>query len=127
MDARTHWENVYRSKTDRELSWFQDQPEPSLTLILETSNGGGRVIEIGGGSSCLIDHLLEGSFERLAVLDISPAALDRAKSRLGNRANRVEWIEADVTADPDIGQFDVWHDRAVFHFLTEARDRERYV
>ena len=125
--TQTHWENVYRSKTDQELSWFQDDPEPSLRLILDASNGAGRVIDVGGGSSGLIDYLLDHSFDRLAVLDVSATALDRAKSRLGSRAARVEWIVADVTAAPELGLFDVWHDRAVFHFLAEARDRERYV
>lgn len=126
MDPRTHWQNVYGSKSDRELSWFQEDPQPSLGLILEACNGAGRVIDVGGGSSRLVDHLLDHPFDRLAVLDVSAAALDRAKSRLGSRTGRVEWIEADVTAMPDLGQFDVWHDRAVFHFLTEPRDRERY-
>lgn len=126
MNTRQHWQNVYHSKADQELGWFQQDPQPSLRLIIEASKGTGRVIDVGGGSSHLIDHLLDHPFDRLAVLDVSATALDRAKSRLGP-AGRVEWIEGDVTAIPELGQFDVWHDRAVFHFLTEAHDRGRYV
>ena len=84
------------------------------------------MIDVGGGSSVLVDRLLEMSFDRIAVLDLSRTALRRAKARLGGRAAGVEWIEADVTAVEGVGEFDVWHDRAVFHFLTDEKDRDRY-
>ena len=88
---------------------------------------GGRIIDVGGGASVLVDRLLDRPFEEIAVLDISETALGKAKSRLGERAERVEWIVADVTEATDLGTFDVWHDRAVFHFLTDAADRRKYV
>ena len=87
---------------------------------------GGRIIDVGGGTSVLVDRLLDRPFERIAVLDISETALGNARSRLGERAQRVEWIAADVTEVRDLGRFDVWHDRAVFHFLTDAEDRAKY-
>jgi 2-polyprenyl-3-methyl-5-hydroxy-6-metoxy-1,4-benzoquinol methylase len=88
---------------------------------------GGRIIDVGGGASVLVDRLLELPFEKVAVLDISETALNKARSRLGQRAGRVEWIAADITEVEDIGSFDIWHDRAVFHFLTDAADRRKYV
>ena len=127
MDATAHWEAVYGSKADTELSWYQSDPRLSLELILDVSHGDGRIIDVGGGSSLLVDRLLEFPFERVAILDISRVALARSKMRLAERSARVEWIESDVTATGDIGQFDVWHDRAVFHFLTDPEDRQRYV
>jgi trans-aconitate methyltransferase len=126
MGTESHWDAVYRSKQDNELSWFQEQPGTSLPLVLEMTGGRGRLIDVGGGSSRLIDHLLEHAFSRLVVLDISQVALNRAKARLAARAEGVEWIRADVTAVDDVGEFDVWHDRAVFHFLTDSQDRQRY-
>lgn len=126
MDARAHWEGVYGSKADTELSWPQSEPRLSMQLILDATQGRGRIIDVGGGSSILVDKLLEQSFERIAVLDISRAALERSKARLGERAARAEWIEADITKVEGVGQFDLWHDRAVFHFLTDPNDRKRY-
>lgn len=127
MDAIAHWESVYRSKADTELSWYQSDPRLSLELILDASHGRGRIIDVGGGLSVLVDRLLEFPFERVAVLDISRTALTMSKTRLAERSARVGWIESDVTRTDDIGQFDVWHDRAVFHFLTDPEDRQRYV
>jgi SAM-dependent methyltransferase len=127
MDKKEHWESVYRSKKDTEVSWHQAEPCISLELILEASGGRGRVIDVGGGSSVLIDRLLGHPFDRLAVLDISEAALERARSRLGAEARRVEWIAGDITDALPLGEFDTWHDRAVFHFLTDADDREKYL
>lgn len=127
MDKKEHWESVYRSKKDTEVSWHQPEPRVSLELILEASGGRGRVIDVGAGSSVLIDRLLGHPFDRLAVLDISEAALERARLRLGPEARRVEWIAGDVTDALSLGEFDTWHDRAVFHFLTDADDREKYL
>ena len=127
-DRKTHWEEVYTTKTETGVSWYQDDPKLSLELIgAFAPTEGGRIIDVGGGASILVDRLLDLPFERIAVLDISEAALGKAKSRLGERASRVEWIAADVTEVRDVGSFDVWHDRAVFHFLTEAEDRRKYV
>ena len=92
-----------------------------------TPSTGGRIIDVGGGAAVVVDRLLELAFEKIAVLDISETALSQAKSRLGERAGRVEWIVADVTEAQTLGTFDHWHDRAVFHFLTDADDRRRYV
>ncbi len=127
MDRKTHWQGVYSSKSDDELSWHQPDPQPSLDLIIEAAGVTGRVIDVGGGSSSLAAKLLDNGFKKVAVLDISTAALDRARLKLGARAGRVEWIVADVTTAGGLGEFDVWHDRAVFHFLTEAVDRAKYV
>ena len=127
MSNNEHWESVYRSKQDNELSWHQTDTHTSLQLILEVSGGRGRVVDVGGGSSVPIDRLLERRFDRLAVLDIAESALQRSQSRLGEQAPKVKWIVGDVTKINSIGQFDVWHDRAVFHFLTDPQDRESYV
>jgi SAM-dependent methyltransferase len=130
MDTKRkeHWEAIYRSKGATGVSWFQDNPRLSLELITAvTPAGGGRIIDVGGGASVLGDHLLELPFESIAVLDISETALEKARARLGPRAERVQWIVADVTEAPDLGTFDLWHDRAVFHFLTDSEDRRKYV
>jgi SAM-dependent methyltransferase len=125
---REHWEAVYRTKGETDVSWFQDDPRLSLELVTAFAPAdGGRIIDVGGGASLLVDRLLDLTFERIAVLDISEAALSKARSRLGERARRVKWIVADITEAESLGTFDVWHDRAVFHFLTDAADRRKYV
>lgn len=128
-ERRSHWERVYETTAANELSWYQQQPGRSLELIRLTGAGpSSEVIDVGGGDSTLVDALLEYGMDRLTVLDISRVALDRTKTRLGERATRVRWIEADVTrAQLDASTYDVWHDRAVFHFLTREDDRRRYV
>jgi SAM-dependent methyltransferase len=124
---KDHWEGVYQAKGEADLSWYQEDPRLSLELIAAFAPAeGGRIIDVGGGASVLVDCLLEGSFERIAVLDISETALSKTRARLGERAGRVEWIVDDVTAVESLGTFDVWHDRAVFHFLTDAEDRRKY-
>jgi SAM-dependent methyltransferase len=125
---KAHWEKVYASKAETGVSWHQDEPRLSLGLIRAVAlAAGGRIIDVGGGTSVLVDRLLDLPFERIAVLDIAETALGKAKSRLGERAGRVEWIASDVTRIQDVGTFDVWHDRAVFHFLTDEADRRKYV
>lgn len=119
-----HWEKVYASKSDAELSWTQTEPAASLSLVAEACLTG-RVIDVGGGTSLLAEKLLDRRYS-VTVLDISQAAIDRARQRLGARADEVGWVTADVTAAPDLGIFDVWHDRAVFHFLTASGDRAAY-
>jgi SAM-dependent methyltransferase len=127
-DRKEHWEQVYSTKGETGVSWYQREPRLSLELIRTVAPAaGGRIIDIGGGTSGLVDRLLDLSFEKIAVLDISETALGKARARLGARAGRVEWIAADITEAPDVGTFEVWHDRAVFHFLTDAADRCKYV
>jgi SAM-dependent methyltransferase len=125
---KDHWEDVYRSTAETGVSWYQEEPRVSLELINAVApKQGGSIVDIGGGASRLVDRLLELHFAKIAVLDISETAIGKAGARLGERSRRVNWITADVTSVGDIGLFDVWHDRAVFHFLTAAADREHYV
>jgi len=128
LDRKAHWERVYSTKGEAEVSWYQDEPRLSLELIRAVVPAtGGRIIDVGGGTSVLVDRLLELPFEAIAVLDISETALGKARLRLGERARRVRWLSADMTDVDDLGTFDIWHDRAVFHFLTDVSDRKRYV
>jgi 2-polyprenyl-3-methyl-5-hydroxy-6-metoxy-1,4-benzoquinol methylase len=127
-DLKTHWEKVYSAKPASGVSWYQSEPRLSLELIRAVApTSGGRIIDVGGGASVLVDRLLDQPFVRIAVLDIAETALGKVRSRLGERGGRIEWIAADVTEIQDVGTFDVWHDRAVFHFLTDAADRRKYV
>jgi ubiquinone/menaquinone biosynthesis C-methylase UbiE len=130
MDAKAHWENIYKTKEPTAVSWYQDRPEMSLRLIEKVApNKDSVIIDIGGGASTLVDHLVLDGYTNVAVLDISEEALKRAILRIGRSfAERVNWFKADIT-DIDLieDQFDVWHDRAVFHFLTQPEDRKNYV
>ena len=121
MRAQEYWESVYVSKGDRDLSWTQPEPLMSLSLIGEVCPAG-HVIDVGGGASRLAERLLDRGYS-VTVIDISKTAIDRAKNRLRDRASQIQWIVADVTDNPQLGSFDVWHDRAVFHFLTASADR----
>ena len=125
---RAHWENVYASKAENEVSWFQESPAPSLALIAGVrATPDSAIIDIGGGASRLVDHLIEHGFHDVTVLDLSAAALEIAKARLGERAGRAQWLVADATTWQPSRAYDVWHDRAAFHFLTEDRDRAAYI
>lgn len=127
MDKSQHWENVHLTKCSTEVSWFEHDPKKSLDLILEASGERrGRVIDIGGGQSFLVEKLLDTGFAHVAVLDISSAAIAATKGRLGDRAAHVQWIVNDITAVDSLGEFDIWHDRAVLHFLTAPDDRHQY-
>jgi len=127
-DLKAHWEEVYRANGAADVSWYQGEPRLSLELIRAVAPAaGGRIIDVGGGASVLVDRLLDRPFERIAVLDIAETALGKARARMGEWAGRVEWIVADVTEVRDVGTLDVWHDRAVFHFLSEESDRRQYV
>lgn len=127
-DRKTHWEQVYTDKSPLQVSWYQREPAVSLQLARDTGLPlDAPIIDVGGGASVLVDNLLAAGFSRLAVLDISARALTHARERLGPKAQQVEWIEADVTAFVPSHRFALWHDRAVFHFLTDAADRRRYV
>jgi 2-polyprenyl-3-methyl-5-hydroxy-6-metoxy-1,4-benzoquinol methylase len=125
MTRKEHWESVYGTKSDAELSWTQPEPSLSLSLIRDVCPAG-RVIDVGGGNSLLAERLLDRGYS-VTVLDISETATRHARERLAARATQVDWIVADVIASPELDTFDVWHDRAVFHFLTEAADRAAYV
>ena len=127
MERREHWEKIYSTMRSDEVSWFEVDPQISFDLIESVSPARRSVIDVGGGQSFLVDKLLSAGYERVAVLDISSAALESTQLRLGDQAGTVTWIHADVTKAPDLGQFDVWHDRAVFHFLTDESDRRAYV
>lgn len=125
--SKDHWDDIYGRIAEDEVSWFQPRPGTSLALIARAARGTrAAVIDVGGGASRLVDALLEEGFPRPAVLDISETALARARERLGERASRVQWIAADVISWTPDRTFDVWHDRAFFHFLVEARDRAAY-
>jgi trans-aconitate methyltransferase len=127
-DREKHWQNVYRTKGEQQVSWSQPSPEPSLGLIEKFAAGkGADIVDIGGGASRLVDALRENGYANVTVLDISEAALQRAKARLGADAASVRWIAADATHWPPSQAFDIWHDRAAFHFLVEVRDREAYL
>jgi len=128
FDRKAHWQNVYQEKSALDVSWYQKKPALSLELIHSTQIANDEpIIDVGGGASVLVDHLCKEGFTNLAVLDISENALVSAKKRLGYSANGVEWFEADITQFNAPHQFSLWHDRAVFHFLTEQSDRKSYV
>jgi SAM-dependent methyltransferase len=128
MSAREHWNHLYETKASEAVSWFQLEPETSLKLLSAAGlNGTSRVIDVGGGDSRLVDALVDRGVECVTVLDISAEAIARARTRLGSRASGVNWIVADVTSEWSAPPQDFWHDRAVFHFLVEERDRAHYV
>jgi SAM-dependent methyltransferase len=125
---QAHWENVYTTKRENEVSWFQQSPAPSLDLIVQAgATRESAIVDIGGGASRLVDNLIEEGFEDVTVLDLSGAALAAAKSRLGASAEGVSWIVADATTWEPARTYDIWHDRAAFHFLTDANDRVAYI
>ena len=128
MDNREHWEEVWRKKAPSEVSWYQADPTRSLSLILSCDlPSEAKIIDVGGGASLLIDRLLEKGFTNLTLLDISLKALQVARERLGARAAKVRWWVSDITQAKLPPQFKLWHDRAVFHFLTEVEARQKYL
>jgi len=129
MDAQSHWEKVYATKDPTKVSWYRPHLETSLQLITDAAGDrDARIIDVGGGESTLVDDLLAGGYRNVSVLDISSTALTVAKARIGAAADTVHWLSGDVTtfAFPR-HHYDVWHDRAVFHFLTDAASRAAYV
>lgn len=129
MSMKTHWEHIYETKAPTQVSWYQEHAQYSLQFIQNTGvQKTGHIIDIGGGASTLVDDLLAAGFQQISVLDVSGTALQLTRQRLGARAADVNWIEADITqANLPQQAYDIWHDRAVFHFLTQAVDRQRYV
>jgi ubiquinone/menaquinone biosynthesis C-methylase UbiE len=129
MESKAHWEHIYESKNIREVSWFQEHAAQSIELIKKARVSlGAKIIDVGGGASTLVDDLLDQGYSEITVLDISATALRRSQDRLGQRAALVTWLEADITrAELEPNFYDVWHDRAVFHFLTNETGRAQYV
>ena len=125
---QAHWEGIYTKKGENEVSWFQENPASSLELIAQIgATPTSAIIDIGGGASRLVDNLVKRGFEDVTVHDLSEAALETAKARLGNDSGQVQWIVADATVWEPLKAYDIWHDRAAFHFLTEQPDRVAYV
>jgi SAM-dependent methyltransferase len=128
VDTQQHWETVYSNRATDQVSWFQEHAASSLRLIKGCADKDAYIIDVGGGASVLVDDLLEAGYRNLTVLDLAESALATSRNRLGARAQSVQWIVADITrAELPAAQYDVWHDRAVFHFLTDPADRARYV
>jgi 2-polyprenyl-3-methyl-5-hydroxy-6-metoxy-1,4-benzoquinol methylase len=129
MDIKAHWEQVYGTKAPDAVSWYAPHLETSLKLIHQAEvNKNAAIIDIGGGESTLVDDLITDGYQNISVLDISQKAIDVSKERIGNPANKVDWHCSDITqATLPQNYFDVWHDRAVFHFLTEEAQRMKYV
>jgi len=128
MDRKEHWEKTYAARRSDGLSWYQEKPDHSLAMIHRAGTGLDEpIIDVGGGASVLVDHLLQEGYKDLTVLDISSIALEKARERLGTRSGLVRWIENDITAWAADRSYSLWHDRAVFHFLTRQEDRNSYV
>lgn len=129
MQDKTHWERVYTEKSAEAVSWYQEHAASSVALVHRTGVATtSAIIDVGGGASTLVDDLLAEGFSDITVLDLSAASLKVAQDRLGARAAAVAWLEADITrVSLPAHRFDLWHDRAVFHFLTEPADRARYL
>lgn len=128
MDTKTHWENVFATKHANEVSWTQENPTTVLAFIEEIGlDKNTNIIDVGGGESFLAEKLLDKGFKNIWVLDISKNALTKAKERLGDRANLIHWVVADITEFKSDIKFDFWNDRAVFHFLTDEKQVEKYI
>jgi len=127
-NSKSYWENIYQTKDTSKVGWFQPQPLLSMSLITELRlNKNSKVIDIGGGDSNLIDHLLKNKYQNPTVLDISAKAIEKAKQRLGEKSVDVEWIVSDIRDFEPVNKYNLWHDRAAFHFLTENVDIEKYL
>lgn len=129
MTSKEHWENIYTTKSSKEVSWYKTHLDTSLELILNLGvDKDASIIDVGGGASTLVDDLLKKGFKNITVLDVSSKAVEISKERIGEGANQIEWLVADITQGSlKPNHYDIWHDRAVFHFLTLAQDRKRYV
>ncbi len=128
FQRKKHWETIYATKSPEEVSWTQQIPERSLSMIRAlTMDKSAKIIDVGGGDSRLVDCLLEDGYENISVLDVSENALKRAQKRLGDLAKKVTWIVADVTTFQPEQTYDIWHDRAAFHFLTSEKEKAAYV
>jgi 2-polyprenyl-3-methyl-5-hydroxy-6-metoxy-1,4-benzoquinol methylase len=123
-----HWEKIYQTKNFTETSWYQSKPTTTLNFLKQFKiSKSAKIIDIGGGDSYLVDHLLQLGYTNITVLDISESALQKAKQRLGTQAQKVKWIVADIANFQPTEQYDFWHDRAVFHFLTNETEADNYI
>lgn len=128
FNRKSHWESIYQTKDLNEVSWYQPKPETSLQFIQELNlDKSAKIIDIGGGDGFLVDNLVELGFQDITILDISETALERAKIRLGEKAKNVKWIVADAANFKPTEKYDLWHDRAAFHFLTDEKEIENYI
>ena len=128
FNRKNHWENIYSTKKLNEVGWYQPTPETSLNFIKELKlPKTASIIDIGGGDSFLADNLLEIGYQNISVLDISKKAIERAKLRLGKKGENVKWIEVEITEFNPTETYDLWHDRAAFHFLTDENEIENYI
>lgn len=127
VDRKQHWETVYKTKTSNEVSWTQEKPATSLNFIRSINlDKNAEIIDVGGGDSKLVDFLLDEGYTNITVLDISKKALEKAQNRLGEKASKVTWIVSDITQFQPKTTYDLWHDRATFHFLTTAEELANY-
>lgn len=128
IDRQKHWENIYQTKDLKDASWYQPTPVTSLEFLKHFNvPHSAKIIDVGGGDSFFADHLLDLGYENITVLDISSASLERAKKRLGDRAKKIKWVVADAAKFKPEEEYDFWHDRAAFHFLTDEKDIENYL
>lgn len=126
FNRKAHWETIYDTKALNEVSWYQPTPRTSLDFIQKYAEKDDAILDVGGGDSFLVDHLLELGYTNISVLDISENAIERAQKRLGDKAKKVKWIVSDITEFEPKESYNIWHDRAVFHFLTDVKDIEKY-
>jgi 2-polyprenyl-3-methyl-5-hydroxy-6-metoxy-1,4-benzoquinol methylase len=128
QSRKEHWEKIYQTKQPAEVSWYEDEPKVSLNLVKQFHlPKSARIMDSGGGDSHLVDYLLKLGYENITVLDISEAALERVKKRLGKQAKKIKWVVADEAECNPNEQYDLWHDRAAFHFLTEEKEISNYL
>lgn len=128
FDRKNHWENIYQTKQLNEVSWYQPTPQTSINFIEQFNlPKSANIIDVGGGDSFLVDYLIDNNYLNITVLDISEAAIDRAKKRLGNKASKINWIVSDIVQFNTTDKFDFWHDRAAFHFLTKEKEIASYI
>lgn len=128
LDRKKHWENIYQTKDLKDVSWFQPTPTTSLDFLKEYNiPTTAKIIDIGGGDSFFVDHLLDLGYLDISVLDISEAAINKAKQRLGDRSTKVKWIVSDAATFKPTEKYDFWHDRAAFHFLTQEQEITNYI
>jgi len=127
-ERKAHWERVYGDKNSTEVSWYQEVPDKSLELVVSTgTTEKDAILDVGGGASTLVDHLLDAGYADITVLDLSSRAFSQSRQRLGERASIPNWLVSDITRFEPQRKYRLWHDRAVLHFLTDSKDRGRYV
>ncbi|MGL1886057.1 MAG: class I SAM-dependent methyltransferase [Reichenbachiella sp.] len=128
FDRKKHWENIYQTKELKDVSWYQPTPQTSLKFVEQANlSKTAKIIDIGGGDSFFVDHLLDMGYQDITILDISSSSLERAKKRLGNQADRIKWVVSDIVQFEPTEQYDFWHDRATFHFLTDEDEISNYL